>query len=67
MKFFRLDDVIGNRKKNISGIVPMSRSSWYDGIQKGLYPAPVKLSERSSAWRSTDIEALVLRLSGQGA
>jgi predicted DNA-binding transcriptional regulator AlpA len=67
MKFLRLVDIIGNRKKEIPGIIPMSRSSWYDGIKKGLYPAPVKLSERSTAWRSTDIDALVSRLSEQGA
>lgn len=63
IKFYRLDDVIGNRKKNIPGIIPMSRSAWYDGIKKGVYPHPVKLSERSSAWRSTDIDALIERLS----
>lgn len=63
MKLYRLVDIIGNRKKNIPGIIPMSRSSWYAGISEGRYPAPIKLSERSSAWRSTDIDALIDRLS----
>jgi prophage regulatory protein len=63
MKFYRIDDVIGNRKKGVPGIIPMSRSNWYSGIAEGRYPAGVKLSERSIAWRSTDIEALVIKLS----
>jgi predicted DNA-binding transcriptional regulator AlpA len=66
MKFLRLNDVIGNRKKGIPGILPMSRSSWYTGIAEGRYPAGVKLSERSVAWLEDDVLALVKKLSTGG-
>lgn len=66
MRLIRLDEVIGSRKKIIPGIIPMSRSSWYEGIRAGRYPAPIKLSERSVAWRSVDIDALIERLSAGG-
>ncbi len=51
--FLRLRDVIGD--KGNPGIIPISRSSWYKGIAEGIYPGPVKLSERTSAWKIEDI------------
>jgi prophage regulatory protein len=39
-------------------IIPVSRSTWYAGIQAGDYPAPVKLGLRAAAWRRSDIEKL---------
>lgn len=63
LRFYRLRDIVGDRKKGISGIIPVSRSAWYAGIKDGRYPKPVKLSEQTSAWRSTDIDALVKKLS----
>ncbi len=62
MRFYRLRDIIGDRKRGITGILPISRAAWYAGVKDGRYPKPVKLSEKTSAWRSTDIEALVERL-----
>ncbi|MCG8375728.1 MAG: AlpA family phage regulatory protein [Chlorobiales bacterium] len=62
MRFYRLWDIIGDRKRGIKGILPISRAAWYAGIKDGRYPKPVKLSEKTSAWRSSDIEALVERL-----
>lgn len=61
-KLYRIWSVIGNKKKGIQGIIPMSRASWYAGIKEGRYPKPVKLSERSVAWRKTDIDELAVRL-----
>ena len=40
-------------------IFPISKSALYDGIRKGIYPAPVKLSERTAAWRVEDVRALI--------
>lgn len=34
----------------------LSRSSIYRLVQLGRFPAPVKLSERASAWRESDIK-----------
>ncbi|MQA21686.1 helix-turn-helix transcriptional regulator [Rugamonas rivuli] len=38
------------RIKEVLAICGMSRSSIYDAIKKGEFPAPVKLRGRSSAW-----------------
>lgn len=41
---------------------PVSRSAWLAGVKAGRYPAPVRLSARSVAWRADDIRALVASL-----
>lgn len=59
--FYRLIQIIGDPKKGIPGIIPVSRSVWYDGIKTGRYPAPIPKAEfeRASLWRKADILALV--------
>ena len=47
------------RLPQVLAIIPICKSSFYDGIRKGIYPAPVKLSERTSAWRVEDIRKLI--------
>lgn len=48
--------------KDVLQIFPVSKSTWYQGISEGRYPAGVKLSPRSVAWRKADIDALVRSL-----
>lgn len=47
------------RLPKVLEIIPVSRSSWWAGIKNGRYPAPVKLSARSVAWKGEDIKALL--------
>ena len=60
--FLRLEQIIGCRKKSIPPIIPISKSSWWVGIQAGRYPEPVRLSANTVAWRVEDIRALIERL-----
>ena len=64
--FLRLPQIIGNRKANppIPAIIPVSKSTWWQGIKTGRYPKAVKLGERCTAWRVEDIRALLTQLSG---
>ena len=57
--FVRLKQILGDPKAGIPPIIPVSKSTWWLGISRGLYPAPVKLSARISAWRVEDIRALI--------
>ena len=47
------------RLPQVLSLFPVSRTAWYEGIKAGKYPAPVKLSERTAAWRVSDIRALL--------
>ena len=62
--FARLTTILGNPKAKppVPAIIPISKSSWWEGINKGIYPKPIKLSERTTAWRWEDIHALVTQL-----
>lgn len=40
-------------------VYPVSKSTWWQGIRRGIYPAGVKLSERVTAWKVEDIRALI--------
>ncbi len=52
------------RLPQVLAMIPVSKSTWWAGIRAGKFPKPVKLTERTSAWRRKDIEDLCLRLSG---
>ncbi len=57
----RLWQILGDRRKGISPIIPVSKSSWWAGVKAGKYPKPVKLSARCTCWRVEDIRALIAR------
>lgn len=57
--FLRLPQIIGDPKKGIPPIIPVSRSSWWNGVKSGKYTKPVKLGSRTTAWRVENIRALV--------
>jgi len=46
-------------RQGVPGIFPVSRTTWYDGIAKGIYPPPVKLGSRAVAWRVEDVFKLL--------
>jgi len=52
--YLRLPDVLR--------IFPVSRSSWWAGVKSGIYPKPIKLSARTTAWKVEDIRALINRI-----
>ncbi len=64
--FIKLPAIIGNPKSKppIQPLIPISRTSWLDGVKSGKFPKPVKLGARSVAWKAEDIRALVERLGG---
>lgn len=64
--FLRLRQILGDPKTNppTPAIIPVSKSTWWKGVQDGRYPRPVKLSKRCSAWRTSDIENLVEEIGG---
>lgn len=58
----RLTQIVGDRKRGIDPIYPVSRSTWWAGVKDGRFPQPVRLSERTVAWKATEIAALIASL-----
>ena len=50
------------RLPQILEIFPISKSAWWEGCRNGVFPKPVKLGPRTSAWRVEDIRALMERI-----
>jgi prophage regulatory protein len=65
--YLRLTQIIGNPKCEppIPAIIPVCSSSWWNGVKKGIYPKPVKLSKNCTAWKISDIKALIERIDNQ--
>lgn len=47
------------RLPQVIAIVNLSRSSIYSAIQKGTFPAPIKISRRAVCWQSSRVRAWV--------
>ena len=62
--FLRLPQIIGNAKAvpPIPPLIPVSKSTWWQGVKEGLYPQPVRtLGARITAWRVEDIRKLIAK------
>lgn len=55
----RLSQIVGDKKKGIAPIIPVSKSSWWAGVKSGRYPKPIKLGERTTCWDVASIRALI--------
>ena len=52
--FLRLDDVLK--------IIPVSKTTWYNGVRSGRFPKGIRLSQNIVVWRIEDIKNLVKQL-----
>ncbi|MGJ0492175.1 helix-turn-helix transcriptional regulator [Methylobacter sp.] len=59
--YVRLPQIVGNPKAEppIPAIIPVGKSTWWQGVKDGRFPKPVKLGPRTTAWRVEDIRALI--------
>ncbi|MDL2268015.1 AlpA family phage regulatory protein [Desulfovibrio sp. OttesenSCG-928-G15] len=55
------------RINQVLALVPVGRSSWWEGCRTGRYPKPIKLGPRTTVWRAEDITAFIENLGNQGA
>lgn len=46
------------RLPQVLEIIPISRATWYAGVNSGRFPKPIKFGVRLAAWRLSDIRAL---------
>jgi prophage regulatory protein len=59
--YLRLPQIIGNPNAEppIPAIIPVGKSTWWEGVKSGRFPQPVKLGPRITAWRVEDIRSLI--------
>ena len=59
--FLRIAQIVGNPNAEppIPALIPIGKSTWWQWVRDGKAPAPVKLGPRTTAWKSSDISALI--------
>ena len=58
--YLRLVHIIGDSRRGIPALIPVSRSTWWAGVKSGRYPKPTRaLGRRITAWSISDIRALI--------
>lgn len=62
--FYRIHHIIGDKRRDIEPLLPISRSSFLAGIKSGKYPKPVKLTARTSVWPKAEIHKLLATIQG---
>lgn len=55
----RVRDIVGDKKKGIPAILPISKASWWNGVRSGKYPKPKKLGPRTTVWTVEEIRQLI--------
>lgn len=54
--YLRLWQIIGG--KGYAPILPISRSSFLEGVRQGIYPKPVRFGKRMDLWRVKEIREI---------
>lgn len=60
--FLRIWQIVGNPKTNTPPLIPIGKTSFLNGVKSGKYPKPVKLGEKTTAWKVEDIRDLIERM-----
>ncbi|HEY3862533.1 MAG TPA: AlpA family phage regulatory protein [Verrucomicrobiae bacterium] len=53
------------RLPQVLAVIPVCKSSWWEGVKAGRFPKPVRLTARSVGWRAEDIRELIKQLAAQ--
>jgi len=54
------------RTKDVCTVTGMARPTLYQAMAEGLFPRPIKLGEKSSAWPASEVNAvLAARIAGR--
>jgi len=55
-----VNEVMLRERQVLAQYAPVSRSTWWRWMQKGLAPKPVHLGPHVVAWRKSDLDAWIL-------
>ncbi|MFT0533398.1 helix-turn-helix transcriptional regulator [Castellaniella hirudinis] len=61
----RVPDICRNPKTGQPGILPISRSTWYEWVKQGIAPPGMRIGGRTVVWRLSDIQAMAKAQSGR--
>lgn len=50
------------RLPQVLELIPVSKTTWWDGVKEKRFPQPVKIGPKTTVWRIEDIRAFILHL-----
>jgi prophage regulatory protein len=59
--FLRLRQIIGDDRQipPLPALIPVKKSTWWQGVKDGRFPRPLKIGPRTTVWRVEDIRRLI--------
>lgn len=54
------------RLPQVLKLIPVGKSTWWAGIKSGRFPQSYKLGPKVTAWKRSDIEALIASFAQKG-
>lgn len=59
--YLRLSQILGNPNSRPPKppLIPIGKTTWWEGIKTGRFPKPLKLSPGITVWRVEDILCLI--------
>ena len=63
-RLLRLKQIVDDPKSDppIEPIIPISKSSWWEGVKSRRYAKAIKLSANTTVWREDEVRALVEKI-----
>jgi prophage regulatory protein len=58
----RIWQICGCSKRGVQPLIPISRSKWWDGVRRGIYPPGILLSTKTRVWSCDSIRKLIADL-----
>lgn len=53
------------REKQVRRLIPIAHSTLWAWVRAGKFPAPLKLSDRITVWRNSDVQAFIKQNGGE--
>jgi len=65
--FLRVWQIVGHKKKKIQPLIPIGRTTFLNNVKARKWPylKPVKLGERTTAYKVEDVRRLIIELGGE--
>jgi predicted DNA-binding transcriptional regulator AlpA len=64
----RLSEIVGDPARGVKPLLPIGKSTWWDGVRAGHFPQPIKLPGcKATFWRKHEVLALLAGAGGESA
>ena len=55
--YLRIKQILGHPQSDppIIPLIPIGKSTWWQGVKTGRFPQPIKIGKRITVWKAEDI------------